>query len=258
MTEHQQKGKRLFRKVIRHLLLTRADYLISNGPSCTRYIHRYCYPPERIREIYTVSDIKRFSATIRRVEWNGLRRLLYVGRLVEGKGLLEFLEILDRVVAEMAEIKIEFAVVGYGPLEGRLREWRSACGQVCLRLLGYVDTSEHPEVYQEGDVFVFPTLSDEWGLVVNEAMAAGLPIFGSRYSQAVEVLVREGVHGFTFTSGTDDVAPQLKRLLGLRQKDIWRFGQQCREHISRLSVDRCANEFLAAIKSCLAMPKRSV
>ena len=47
-------------------------------------------------------------------------------------------------------------------------------------------------------VLVFPTLADEWGLVVNEALAAGVPVLGSLYSQAVEELVRDGENGWTF------------------------------------------------------------
>ena len=54
------------------------------------------------------------------------------------------------------------------------------------------------EVYAKASLFAFPTLADEWGVVVNEAMAAGLPVLGSIYSQAVEELVEDGVSGWVF------------------------------------------------------------
>ncbi len=50
-------------------------------------------------------------------------------------------------------------------------------------------------MFEQGGILVFPTLSDEWGLVVNEAMAAGLPVLGSRYSEAVEEMVETDVTG---------------------------------------------------------------
>jgi glycosyltransferase involved in cell wall biosynthesis len=56
-----------------------------------------------------------------------------------------------------------------------------------------------PSQYHSADLYVYPTLADEWGLVVNEAMIAGLPVLGSRFSQAVEELVQEGVNGWLFT-----------------------------------------------------------
>jgi glycosyltransferase involved in cell wall biosynthesis len=56
-----------------------------------------------------------------------------------------------------------------------------------------------PSQYHGADLYVYPTLADEWGLVVNEAMIAGLPVLGSRFSQAVEELIEEGVNGWLFT-----------------------------------------------------------
>ena len=251
MTEHQQRGSGRLRQSLRKVLLAKADHVITNGPSCTRYITGYGYPGERLTEINTACDIDPFMAIGRQLEWNGLRRLIYVGRLVDGKGLLPFLRTLDSVLDELLDVEVEFVVVGYGPNEEQLRHWKSASGRVRLRLLGYVDTIQTPEVYQLGDVFVFPTLSDEWGSVINEAMASGLPIFGSRYSQAVEVLVRDGVHGFTFTPGSNDVTPQLKRLFSQTREDVLRFGMACRQTISRVTPKSAGAKMFRALASCL-------
>ena len=71
-----------------------------------------------------------------------------------------------------------------------------------------------PSHYHGADIYVFPTLADEWGVVVNEALNAGLPILGSRYSQAVEELVKEGVNGWLFTpSDTQDIYAAIDRSL---------------------------------------------
>ncbi|MGH7192506.1 MAG: glycosyltransferase, partial [Candidatus Saccharimonadales bacterium] len=57
-----------------------------------------------------------------------------------------------------------------------------------LNFLGERSYAQLADAYSAAGIFAFPTLADEWGLVVNEAMAAGLPVLGSRYSQAVEEL----------------------------------------------------------------------
>ena len=249
MTEHQQRGRRPLRKALRYLLFKRADHVITNGPSCGRYVRTYGYPPERMTEIQTACDVSGLLARTRGVQWNGRKRLLYVGRLVSGKGLLGFLDLLELAVSEINGVQVEFAIVGYGALENKLRGWRSGCGRVQIRLLGPVDVGEHPEIYQEGDAFVFPTLSDEWGVVVNEAMASGLPVLGSLYSQAVEVLVKDGVNGLTFTPGSEEALERVKRFLSLSAVDVARMGAAARRTISSLTVERAAALHLSVIRS---------
>jgi len=258
MSEHQQMGHRPIRWVLRRLLLSVADHVITNGPSCTRYLLNYKYPSQRITEINTICDLAPFLVLQRNVDWQKLKRLVYVGRLVEGKGLLPFLDVLESVVRDLPGIQVEFSIIGYGPLEEELRQWKSGCERLHVRCLGFVDSRVHPEVYLQGDVFVFPTLSDEWGLVVNEALAAGLPIFGSTFSQAVECLVRDGANGFTFTPLMNDVGAKLKNLLMLSERDIRELGENGRVSISGLTPDHAASQFLDVIVACASTcPKSS-
>jgi len=60
---------------------------------------------------------------------------------------------------------------------------------------------ELPRIYSEAGLFVLPTLADTWGVVVNEALAAGLPVLGSMRAQAVTELVDDGKNGWTFEPG---------------------------------------------------------
>ena len=69
-------------------------------------------------------------------------------------------------------------VVGTGCLGDSLERYTFP-SNVTVRFLGAVPYGNLPNVYAECGLLVFPTLSDEWGMVVNEAMAAGLPVLGS-------------------------------------------------------------------------------
>ena len=59
-------------------------------------------------------------------------------------------------------------------------------GNLELMILGQCDYERISECYASAGIFAFPSLADDWGMAVNEAMLAGLPVLGSTYSQAVE------------------------------------------------------------------------
>jgi glycosyltransferase involved in cell wall biosynthesis len=99
---------------------------------------------------------------------------------------------------------------------------------------------------------VFPTLSDEWGLVVNEAMASGLPVLGSKYSQAVEDLVEDGRTGWTFApDNVAEVDSGIRRALQETEATIRAMGQLAREAVACVSPACGANAMLAAIAHVL-------
>jgi glycosyltransferase involved in cell wall biosynthesis len=105
------------------------------------------------------------------------------------------------------------SIVGNGPELNRLQSILLPAN-LKLTFEGVASFRELPSHYHRADIYVFPTLADEWGVVVNEALNAGLPILGSRYSQAVEELVEEGESGWLFTpSDTQDIYAAIDRAL---------------------------------------------
>ena len=83
------------------------------------------------------------------------------------------------------------------PLRAALEAF-PAVENLTLHFAGSLPYDKLPSIYSEADIFVLPTLADTWGVVVNEALAAGLPVLGSVRAQAVEELVIDGVNGWTF------------------------------------------------------------
>jgi glycosyltransferase involved in cell wall biosynthesis len=61
--------------------------------------------------------------------------------------------------------------------------------------LGHLDRDELARAYAEADVFVFPSVADAWGLVLNEAMASGLPLIATSVPGAVDDLLSGGENG---------------------------------------------------------------
>jgi glycosyltransferase involved in cell wall biosynthesis len=181
------------RRFLRRWLVTVADGFLVNGRSGRAYLEQIGAPAERITPIPYVCDNAHFASAASRPP-DGTRRLLVVGQLIPRKGIEQLLAVAARWAGEHADRRIELHFAGEGPLEGCL----SAAGRARnleLRHLGEVDYADLPAVYGGADILVFPTLADEWGVVTNEALAAGLPVLGSVYSQAVDELIQDDVNG---------------------------------------------------------------
>ena len=82
-----------------------------------------------------------------------------------------------------------------------------------VRFEGAKDRDELVAYYRDADVFVLPSRSEPWGMVLNEAAAAGLPLVATEESGAARDLVEEGVNGFRVPAG--DVAALRERLTRL-------------------------------------------
>lgn len=110
---------------------------------------------------------------------------LYAGRLDPEKGL-------DTLLEAFREVPGELVLVGGGSDEQRLR----ALAGDRVRFEGPKNRDELVAYYRDADVFVLPSRSEPWGMVLNEAAAAGLPLVATDESGAAHELIEEGVNGF--------------------------------------------------------------
>jgi glycosyltransferase involved in cell wall biosynthesis len=169
-------------------------------------------------------------------------RMLHVGRLVELKGIGRM---LDALAAVAQHVRITFA--GDGPLRAELAEQAHRLG-IDATFLGSLPPHELPGVYRDADVLLFPTLADEWGLVVNEALGSGVPVLGSVYSQAVEELVRPGRNGWLFNP--DDpasVADAVQSCLADLPVALDSYRQAARDSVAWLTPDHVAERIGVAV-----------
>ena len=110
------------------------------------------------------------------------------------------------------------------PWEAEVLQDRSSSSRVLFP--GFRQIDELPRFYAHAMAFVHPALSEPWGLVINEAMAAGLPILSSSNVGAAEELLEEGVNGFFFDpDGAHSIAAVLQRFLALNPEEQQALGQ---------------------------------
>lgn len=117
--------------------------------------------------------------------------LLYVGRLSPEKQLMQLRAVLENVPGT------RLALVGDGPDRAKLEQYFAGLPVV---FLGFQQGEALSEAYASADVFVFTSALETFGLVVTEAMAAGLPVVASRVGGVGDV-VSEGVNGYSFQVG---------------------------------------------------------
>jgi glycosyltransferase involved in cell wall biosynthesis len=104
--------------------------------------------------------------------------------------------------------------------------------------------------YAFAGCFVLPSTREPWGLVVNEAMAAGLPVIVSNRCGCAEDLVHTGQNGYLFDAGADGaLESRMNAITNLPASDLARMGLRSQEIISNYSPDRWALE----VANCLAI-----
>jgi glycosyltransferase involved in cell wall biosynthesis len=147
--------------------------------------------------------------------------VLYAAKFTRRKRPGDLLDAARRLKMETDRL---FTVVmaGSGELEQELRTFCSAHALSNVVFTGFVNQSELPALYAASDVFVLPSQDEPWGLAVNEAMCASLPVVVSREVGCVADLVRDGINGYTPEAGdVEGLARALRRLIedeGLRQR----------------------------------------
>ncbi|MBW3552584.1 MAG: glycosyltransferase family 4 protein [Gemmatimonadetes bacterium] len=249
LSERTERGRGWGRSLLRRHLLARADAVVVNGESGARYVARYGYPSDRIHRVAQASPIR----------WEGERapslagrlELVYVGQVVERKGLEPLIRGLEGWCTQN-DTEVRLTVIGSGATPGVVDR-----GALRVRSLGPVPFEQLRTHYQAADLLVFPTLADEWGLVVNEAMANGLPVLGSVRSQAVTELVEEGRTGWWYDpEEPGELEAALERVVSADPERLRRMGEAARRRVAGLTPESMAERLGAVVDDVLARDRR--
>ena len=242
--------KRTVKRALYPRFLGRVAAGLATGTRSAEYL-RYYGAPRVVRSPHFVDNARfRASAETARVRRAELRRgwgipddafvLLFAGKLVPKKRPLDVV----RAVAQHGGRDVRVLVAGEGELRRELEREAERLG-VGLHVAGFMNQSRIAEAYAASDALVLPSDAREtWGLVVNEAMASGLPVLVSRDAGCSVDLVDEGRTGHAFDCG--DVAG-LSRLVAALAADPARvraMGDAASAHIEAYSVEAAADGVL--------------
>jgi glycosyltransferase involved in cell wall biosynthesis len=249
--------KRAVKAVALRSLFARS-YGLYIGEENRRYFRHYGIPDERLFATRYCVENDVFRARARELEPQRERlraqfglapehpAILYVGKLYPVKAPLVLLEAFARVRERQP---CSLMVVGEGPLRAAAEELIARRRIPDVHFVGFLNRSQIAEAYAAADVFCLPSLSETWGIVINEALNFELPVVVSDKVGCAPDLVHHGENGYVTRAGD---AGSLAEALGSLVADEAlrrRFGRQGRALVASYSIEACADGIVAA---CLA------
>lgn len=244
-----------------------ADYMVQLGMPAGRVFLGYDavdnrYFEDKVAEVRSrKSDVRKkydlpeyyFLASARFIEKKNLARLLrayaeYRRQAERSEGRAD----LRSPTSEMWSL----VLLGDGPLKSdlcRLISDLSLQGSVLLP--GFKQYDDLPAYYGLASAFIHASTTEQWGLVVNEAMASGLPVLVSDRCGCARDLVQEGRNGFVFDPCDVEALAQLMlKISAFQPFKLSAFGNASREIISGFDVNAFGNGLVQAVDVCLQQP----
>lgn len=177
---------------------------------------------------------------------------LFSGKLSEKKRPMDLLRALDRLHAVAPGVGgggVSVLLVGDGELRGECERFARARG-LPVHFAGFLNQGEIPAAYAAADCLVLPSDHGEtWGLVVNEAMACGLPAIVSDQVGCQADLVEEGRTGFVVPCGDVEALTAAMRRMSLDRGACRRMGAEARERVATYGYSAVAHGLLQALNT---------
>ncbi|MFY9558896.1 MAG: glycosyltransferase family 4 protein [Terriglobales bacterium] len=191
------------------------------GTSAAAYLKTFDVSDDIVFVAPNAVDVERFARAAADARQDPDRRkrlglpqryLLYVGRFVRAKGVFDLLAAYAKLPEETRRA-VGLVLAGDGEEREELvrRNRYVDPGQIVFP--GFLHREELAAFYALAEALVFPTLSDPWGLVVNEAMACGLPVIATSVAGCVADMLRDGENGYVVRPGDPEGLSRTMRKL---------------------------------------------
>lgn len=191
--------------------LKRADGIAGIGSVAVEAYERL-FPGKPVFNIPYFCDLEPFRAARAAAPAKETIDILFSGQMIERKGLPVLLAAFERVAQKHPRLRL--LTLGGGPEKETYQAMVPADLRDRVIFHGHMDPTELPQVFGRADIFCLPSRHDGWGVVVNEALGAGLPLLVSDATGAGRDLVRQGVNGFiTPVDDVDALAQALEQSL---------------------------------------------
>jgi glycosyltransferase involved in cell wall biosynthesis len=237
------------------------DAALVGGPAHRDYLVRLGMPPERIALGYNAVDNGYFTTEAQRWRNSATGRaglasapyFLTVCRFAPEKNLVRLIRAFARYREESnPQSAWELVLCGDGPGSAEVEDAivRSGCAAAIHRP-GFLQTDALTRWYGHAEAFVLPSLSEPWGLVVNEAAASGLPLLVSARAGCAATLVPEpeGTTGGQFDPlDLEEMTTKLAWIASLTAEDRRAMGRRAAQVVSEWGPDRFAHGVIKAIE----------
>lgn len=239
--------------LVRRLVLGSAHRVICIGTAARDEYASRGVPGDRLDVLPYCCDIDRFAAVPPReveavkdrLSLDGKVVCLFSGQMIERKGVDTVIAAFEKIAPRCPDAVL--LLLGDGPLrpryEGMIPQWLR--GRVSF--LGHIPQDDLPAHFAAADLFVFPSRHDGWGVVVNEACAARLPVITTYQTGAAHDLVEHEKSGFVFDRDDVDGFATAMQFLIEHPDERNRFGERSRELVEQFSPGKGAARFQRAV-----------
>ncbi len=240
-------------------LVRRANAWLAYGTRAKEYLASLGADPDRTFLAYNTVETTDFAARsgISSEEREASRErlgiqtqhvLLYCGNLLDLKGVGDLLEAFAAFAPDAPDLTL--LLVGSGRDEARYRAF-VATGGLSDRVVfaGFAPRDEMPRYYALGDVLVLPSRSEIWGLVINEALACGVPVIATDVCGATADLIEEGVNGIIVPARNPNALSQAFARYFAPETDRAVMAERARQSIESFSIARTADAFVDAVSA---------
>lgn len=165
------------------------------------------------------------------------KRILYVGRYVEFKGIKELWRTFASLRSEFPQWELWCA--GTGDL------WEERDTSEGIRHFGFVQPSELGQMIRDCGVFILPSHQEPWGVVVHEMAAAGMPLLCSNAVGSASAFVQQDVNGWLFQSNDDEsLKQQLRAVMNLKSERLLEMSEKSHQLSLTISPGTWVNTLL--------------
>jgi glycosyltransferase involved in cell wall biosynthesis len=240
-----------------------ADYLVKLG-----------LPRYRVFVGYDVVDNGFFDEKSEKLksgssELEGVKRPYFFACARFGKkknlpGLIRsYVRYLRKVEGQRSKVEgtsvFDLVIAGEGEERSEIERTIEECGvSNHVHLVGAKGYTELPYYYASAGVFIHASTTEQWGLVVNEAMASGLPVLVSNRCGCATDLVKDGENGWTFDPSDEEQMADLMLKIASDEDARERMSARSREIITEWGPERFASGVKAAVEAALSAPKKKV
>lgn len=252
-------------EAVKRRVLRSCGAALVSGTRSAEYAWELGFPRDRIFQGFDVVDNDHFSTESRRIRADepGWRRALALperyflasGRFVAKKNMQGLLRAYARYL-ELSSDPWNLVLLGDGPLRPHIESKINALGiQSKVVRAGFRQYPELPAHYALAGAFVLPSIVDQWGLVVNEAMASGLPVLVSERCGCAPDLVSNGENGYTFDPYDAEQLADLMARVSSDGCDRRAMGEASRRIIGRWTPRTFARNLLSAAEAAVGAEK---
>ncbi len=185
------------------------------------------------------------------------RYFLASSRFIPKKNLSRLLAAFAQYQAEAGSAGWDLVLCGDGPLRQDLECQASQLGiQDRLHFAGFIQYDELPIYYGLASAFIHASTVEQWGLVVNEAAAAGLPLLLSERCGCVPELLLEGENGYAFDPCSEASLAGLMRDIAAAPDRAKEMGRASSRIVSGFSLQRFTADLLRAARHAMDEPRQ--